>query len=411
MVSMTPAPAATGEAPEAEPSSIVAAAQYLADRVASADLVTSVSTAVAANDALKATTLLADAFILALDAPEVAEIELSLVGCSQELLLWLKKECGMNNALVDKVAGDLCKGRSRGDLRLKCMALLYNAVAEDETEKRFRLLKMTIELAASTGLVANIVETVLPNVDQFLRQWKSTSDEKRALYKTCYEALKSAGETEKSLEFNVKMLELYSGASDGGEMKAYVEEAGVDAIVQAVRLPTLYRFDTLLDLDVVKGFAKGSGDQPLFHALITIFVVDDLAAFMEFAGKNATFLTKNGIDKAAAIDKMRYLTFASLGVESQDLTYAGIASALQIPEDAVEDWVIRAISSGLVEAKMNQLTKRVAVFRSTQRRFTHDEWAPLSERINIWKENAQDLLDGLRETRRKTAGIVEGLAG
>lgn len=410
MVSMTPA--ASGEPADAEPSSIIAAAQYLADRTGDADLVDRVSTSVSANDPLKATGFLADAFILALDTPSTGEADLSLSGCSQELLLWLKKECAMEASLVDKVASDLCGGVSRGALRLQCMALLYNAVAEDEAAKRFRLLNATIGLAAATGLVRNVRDTVLPSVDRYLKQWGTPKGEKRVIYRTCYEALKGEGETERALEFNVKMLQLY-GEGDEKEMKGYVEEAGIDAIVQAVRLPTLYRFDTLLDLAVVKGFASGDGDKPLFHALITHFVEDELSSFVDFERKNASFLSKHGIDRAAAVDKMRHLTFASLGVESQDLAYAHIASALQIGDDEVEEWVVRVIGSGLVDAKMNQLKKRVAVLRSTQRRFSRDEWAPLSERISVWKENVQDLLDGLGETRKRTRGMgmVEGFAG
>ncbi len=401
----------TGEVSElAEVSSVIAAAQYLSEKVGDAELVERISTAVAADDVLKATNALANAFILALDTPVDADNSLSLEGCMQELLLWVKRECAMDDALVEKIARDLCKGVSRGDLRLKCMALLYNAVSEDAGEKRFRLLNATIGLAAAAKLVPKIQETVLPNVDRFLKQWQATPEQKRTMYKTCYEALKSANEIEPAFGFNVKMLELYNGA-DAGEA-ADVEEAAVDAIVQAVCLPKLYRFDTLLELDVITAFAHASGEKALFHKLITIFVQDDLSAFTAFYDENADFLAKYGIDKEIAVDKMRLLTFASLGIESQDLSYSAIARALQIPEDMVEEWVIRAIGSGLVDAKINQLKSSVAIYRSTQRMFTREEWQPLSERINIWKENIQDLLVALRETRRtSTLAAMEAFSG
>lgn len=395
-------PAAEAELELVSP--MTAAAQYLADKVDDPSLAETIQSAVDSGNALSATNSLADAFIKALQEPEDADGSGSLEGCMQELLLWVKRECAMDDNLVNKIATGLCSGTSRGNLRLKCMALLYNAVSEEHALKRFTLLTSTISLAASVGLVDKIEDTVLPNVDRFLRQWNVSVEQKRHMYKVCYEALKSANMIDTAFTFNVKQLELYNNATDA-ELDT-VEQAAIDAIVQAVRLPKLYRFDTLLELDVIKRFENKGGERALLHKLICIFVQDDLSAFTGFCEENAGILDKYEIDKDIAVDKMRLLTFASLGIDSQDLTYSSIAEALQISEEMVEEWVIRAIGSGLVDAKINQLKSSVAIYRSTQRMFTREEWQPLSERINIWKENIGDLLTALRETRRSAAAAA-----
>lgn len=389
---------------------LAAAAKYLQAKIGDQGLTHRIEGSVAAGDALTATNALADAFVVALDLPVDNDGPGSLEGCMQELLLWVKKECAMDDDLVDKICNGLCAGVSSGDLRLRCMALLYNAVSEDHVMKRFSLLAATITLASSVDLVSKIVDTILPKIDTFLRQWRVGVPEKRHMYKVCYEALKSADMAEKAFAFNVKQLGLYNGASDD-EFGA-VEDATVDVIVEAVRLPKLYRFDTLLELDAVLRFESQRGDQKLLFELINIFVRDDLAVFTEFRAQNEALLVKYKIDAAVAEDKMRLLTFASLGIDSPDLTYQMIASALQISEDQVEEWVIRAISSGLVDAKINQLKSSVAIYRSTQRMFTREEWQPLSERINIWKENIGELLASLRETRINSArAAMEAFSG
>lgn len=389
---------------------LAAAAHYLQSRTEQDGLKDSIVQAEAAGDALGATNELADAFIRALDAPEDPNGSGSLEGCMQELLVWVKKKCAMNDDLVDKISNGLCDGVSNGELRLRCMALLYNFVGENHYSKRFTLLAATIALAAKVGLVPTIVDTVLPKLESFMRHWQTGTPEKRYMYKICYEALKSADMAEQAFAFNVKQLTLYNGATEE-ELKT-AEEPTIDVIVQAVRLPKLYRFDTLLELNAVKRFEKLDGDFKRLYQLISIFVQDDLAAFAEFKSKNEDFLQKYEIDVAVAEDKMRLLTFASLGIDSPDLTYDMIASALQIPLDQVEEWVIRAISSGLVDGKINQLKSSVAIYRSTQRMFTREEWLPLSERINIWKENIGELLTSLRETRRaSTAAAVEAFSG
>lgn len=383
--------------------SLLAAANFLSGKVSDERLGERVKASAVAKNSLGATTQLADAFILVLDRPLDDEEIGSVEGCMQELLLWVQRECAMNDALVDKISNDLCGGTSRGALRLKCMSLLYNAVSEEEPMKRFGLLKKTIKLATSVKLVPKIEETVLPSIDGFLKLWKVSPKDKRAMYLMCYEALKSVEHLGKAFDFNVKMLELYNG-SDVAEC-AQVDDAAIDAIVQAVRLPKLYRFDKLLELDVIKAFANADGDKKLLYQLIKIFVQDDLNAFMVFYNAHSDFIGKYGIGKDVAVDKMRLLTFASLGIDSQDLSYDVISSALQIPEDLVEEWVIRAIGSGLVDAKINQLKNSVAIYRSTQRMFTRGEWQPLSERINIWKGNVSDLLVSLREMKRVQAQV------
>mmetsp|Transcript_11213 Transcript_11213/g.34331 ORF Transcript_11213/g.34331 Transcript_11213/m.34331 type:complete len:104 (+) Transcript_11213:1299-1610(+) len=101
---------------------------------------------------------------------------------------------------------------------------------------------------------------------------------------------------------------------------------------------------------------------------------------------------------------MRLLTFASLGSEKTELQYQAIAEALCIPLEKVEVWVIKTISSGLLEAKMNQVTQTVTVNRSTVRYFTPDQWQPLSQRINLWSENIEEVLLILRNARYNGEG-------
>ncbi|CDF38303.1 Translation initiation factor eIF3, subunit M [Chondrus crispus] len=399
---------------------LLLAAEYLESKTSTEGLTARIDKAVASGaDALSATDALADAFLVALDLP-IDDFD-SLEGCMQVVLMWLKKECAMNSQLVHKISDGLCKGVKpvpeggksqdpRDQLRLKCMALLYNSVSEDNVDERFSLLVSTISLATKIRMVSKIVDTVLPKIDAFMRQWDRDVPEKRLMYKVSYEALRSDHRMEQAFAFNVKHLELYNGAAE--EEFLSVEDATIDVIVQAVRLEKLYRFDTLLELDAVKRFGRLQADHKLLFELISIFVRHDLAVFTDFRAKNEALLAKYEIDVAVAEKKMRLLTFASLGIDSQDLTYGMIAKALQISEDEVEDWVIRAIGSGLVDAKINQLTSSVSIYRSTQRMFTREEWQPLSERINIWKENIGDLLANLRETRQSsTTAAVEAFSG
>lgn len=382
-------------------SELSAAASYLETRAPAPGLAASAEAA--ADDCGALSKLLVDALCDALDGGSAGDEggTESAQGCIQVLVAVLARG-GFAKGPVIAVTERLASGGGGGRVRLQGGVEIYNRVSEGGL--RYEVLRRVVRLAKKAGCVEEIRETVLGGVERFLGAWGVGKDERRALFKECYDAcVGESGMEMDAFSFNVKRLELYA---EGDEGLGSVEEAAVQAIVDAVRLPKLYRFDTLLEMPAVKRLGGKGGEKETLYKLLSIFVKDDLDVFSEFSKKNTKLMEKHGIDVASATDKMRLLTFASLGIDAQELSYSSIATALHIEEELVEEWVILGISSGLVDAKINQMTTTVAVYRSTQRMFTREEWQPLSERINIWKENISELLETLRETRKDSEGAA-----
>jgi len=99
------------------------------------------------------------------------------------------------------------------------------------------------------------------------------------------------------------------------------------------------------------------------------------------------------------------LSLVSLASEHEEIPYSAIASTLSINEDEVEQWVIKAVSSGLMEAKMDQLRKVVLVERCAVRQFGMKEWSALKVRLDTWKVNVKGVLDALEKSG--AVGVVE----
>lgn len=95
---------------------------------------------------------------------------------------------------------------------------------------------------------------------------------------------------------------------------------------------------------------------------------------------------------------MCLLSLVSLAGEHEEIPYSAIASTLSIGEDEVEQWVIKAVSSGLMEAKMDQLRKVVLVERCAVRQFGMKEWTSLKTRLDTWKVNVKGVLDALEKS-------------
>ena len=72
---------------------------------------------------------------------------------------------------------------------------------------------------------------------------------------------------------------------------------------------------------------------------------------------------------------------------------------LQVRVDEVEGWVVKAISAGLVDARMDQQAATVTVTRSVQRDFSHRNWVDLKARLDQWSANVGGMLRALEEAR------------
>ena len=111
--------------------------------------------------------------------------------------------------------------------------------------------------------------------------------------------------------------------------------------------------------------------------------------------KSGVFATYS-LNEADCARNMSLLSLVSLAGEHEEIPYSAIASTLDIPEDQVEKWVIMGVSSGLIEAKMDQLSKVVIVERCVVRQFGRKEWESLKVRLDKWKVNVRGVLDALK---------------
>jgi translation initiation factor 3 subunit M len=65
----------------------------------------------------------------------------------------------------------------------------------------------------------------------------------------------------------------------------------------------------------------------------------------------------------------------------------------------VEEHVIDAVSSGLVDAKLDQGRQLVFIQRVTARDFHPESWRKLGTKLDSWKKNVRDVMRVLAEAR------------
>ena len=102
-----------------------------------------------------------------------------------------------------------------------------------------------------------------------------------------------------------------------------------------------------------------------------------------------------GVDAAVALETMRLLTLCSLASSRPLLTFDSIAAGLRIEVGDVEAWVVKALTRGLVDAKIDQSASTVFVTRALQREVGPALWGGLQTKLRSWRDNVATLLGAL----------------
>jgi hypothetical protein len=81
----------------------------------------------------------------------------------------------------------------------------------------------------------------------------------------------------------------------------------------------------------------------------------------DFYGSSKALLDSNGFSFGEMSHVQELLSICNFAASKSVATYSELAAHLGISEDEVEIWIVEAISHGLIEANMNQLSATVSI--------------------------------------------------
>ena len=149
----------------------------------------------------------------------------------------------------------------------------------------------------------------------------------------------------------------------------------------------------MLDTPAIKALANHATE---LYGLLEVFQEGNLEDYRTFPNKDAV-LAKYGLNEEECTRHMRILSLCSLAAETEEVPYDVVAKTLDVSPDDVESWVIAAVSSGLLSAKMDQIQQKIMVERSVVRKFDMDQWKALQSQLHLWKSNLKGILDALHQ--------------
>mmetsp|Transcript_44366 Transcript_44366/g.106902 ORF Transcript_44366/g.106902 Transcript_44366/m.106902 type:complete len:154 (-) Transcript_44366:100-561(-) len=137
--------------------------------------------------------------------------------------------------------------------------------------------------------------------------------------------------------------------------------------------------------------------------LLRVFQEGKLEDYQSFVKTNGgeSVLAQWELSPAECTRHIRILSLCSLAAEHEEIPYSIVANTLQTESSDVEKWVIAAVSSGLLSAKMDQLQEQVIVERCVVRKFEMEQWKGLQSRLHLWKKNVGGILEAYKQSQQQ----------
>lgn len=345
---------------------------------------------------------------------------LSLLAALLDRVTVTTSKAKLASALADAVADSQAQvageAQAAVERKITLLSVLYNMRAE--SKEKSSLLRRMIQLAgqfpelllnqestlgsllqedASKTLLVPTQPRLVPLVDL----WNLSQADRRSLYKVICSVLPN-GDTRKQ-RFLLLLV-------DEGNTDAEGTQAAKDAAIGAIRDPvSLFTHQrNMLSMPPIQALQNNKATAPLF-GLLKVFQegkLSDYQAFCKANGGEDKALQQWDLKAQDCQRHMKILSLCTLASEHEEIPYAVISDTLQLPDTAqVETWVIAAVNSGLLQAKMDQLAQKVMVERCVVRRFDMEQWKALASRLDSWKQNVGSVLDTLKQSQAGAAAL------
>ncbi|CAI9276892.1 unnamed protein product [Lactuca saligna] len=290
-------------------------------------------------------------------------------------------------------------------LRLKILFNLYNLL--ENPYSRFYVYMNALKLAMNGKVIEHIIPS-FKKIDSFLKEWNLGVHDQRELFLTISNILKEHKSSPKeTFKFLTKYLATFSD-EDAHTMEEAKEEAAY-TIIEFVKSPDMFQHD-LLDMPAVAQLEKDT-KYALIYQLLNIFLTQRLDAYMDFHTANSALLNSHGIVHEDCIAKMRLMSIVDLASkESGQIPYHMIKDTLQIEDDEVEPWVVKAITAKLIDCKIDQMNEVIRVTRYTERVFGQQQWLSLREKLATWRGNISNVITTI-QANKVTEDATQAIQG
>jgi translation initiation factor 3 subunit M len=278
------------------------------------------------------------------------------------------------------------------DLTIAVLMRAYNAFPP-KSAARFNTLISALKYAASAKRTGELAAALKGKVQLIKNEYALEGDSFRVFLLALSNLSAEPGTDSYSIltEYLASFSPPSAVTSD-----ANAPEVAKRAVRDLVSTPGLVQcdfYDTVKHLGTKGGFGKVS-------ELIKLVVESDLKKMKAFCGSNKAVLKEVGVTEEQCLDKVSLLVLASMGAQAQttngEISYADIRANLNIPEEEVEIWLIKAIGLKVLEGRMDQFNQHLKVQKTAYKSFGNPEWNTLKNKLGNIHNNVSNVQTKLK---------------
>ncbi|CRG98977.1 golgi organization and biogenesis factor, putative [Plasmodium relictum] len=283
------------------------------------------------------------------------------------------------------------------ELRLKILQLLYNSFSVNFSF-RFPTFIAILQFSSQNNIFHNILPYI-KFIDQWIKEWNISSREKRQIYLIIAQELKKLKKYEDSFKHLKKHIYYFQKESEEVLNHPNTINASVELIVDSINLNNNIYFHEILNLDAIQNLQNINEHQPLFE-LLTIFYKYSIVEFLTFKNTyGVDFFMKYNINLEVCENKIYLLSIISLFKDTKIQNIQFISEKLNITPLEIEQILVAAIGSGVIDAKIDQINKTVQMKTTILRHFDDHHWELLNNQISKYIDNVQKILDLTNQTK------------
>lgn len=142
-------------------------------------------------------------------------------------------------------------------------------------------------------------------------------------------------------------------------------------------------------------FCRPTGNP--IHDLLMCAVYDGLTEYLKFYSGHKEFMQKMNLDHNQMMKKLRILTLISMAEKLSEISFQQIEKELQLQPGEVEKFIIDALKTKLLSARIDQANRKLTVQSAVKRALTKTHWMQIRETLIQWKSSMHQMRENLVE--------------
>ncbi|EAR97044.1 PCI-domain protein (macronuclear) [Tetrahymena thermophila SB210] len=230
-----------------------------------------------------------------------------------------------------------------------------------------------------------VLNTTFTDIDTITKNWNLTNNEKKKLLSHIVDALDKSIKQDFRCQIVLKYFQSFEfqDKQDDETLKKYIH-----LLLNYGQV--LSEYGSIFETNGLKHLQKSN---PVLFQIFSFFITGDVKGFEDFKKSNPNGLKDNNIVEEEYLEKVRVQSISRFAKSGELISYQQFAQNLHINIEDVENWVILAITSKIIDAQIDQYNQIIYVKANYGKYLDKKEWISMNDQLKVIMEKIKSYLE------------------